>query len=60
LDLDVSQKIDFLSSSAIDRPSEHSEIKENETLQSIRPLPKAPPCKNTGRGQKIGKNNYFN
>jgi len=48
------------SSSAIDRPSEHSEIKENETLQSIRPLPKAPPCKNTGRGQKIGKNNYFN
>jgi len=54
LDPDVFQEIDFLPSSATDRPIERSEIKVNldKTLQSIYPLPKAPPRKNTCQERK--------
>ena len=54
MDPDVFQEIDFLASSATNRPIERSEIKVNldKTLQSIYPLPKAPPRKNTCQERK--------
>jgi len=56
LDPDILQ-IDFLPSN--DQLIEHSKVKVNldEILQSIYPLPKAPPCKIPGT--KTGKSNYY-